>query len=167
MIWTYLFLWVSCQIQSIASVDRPAWVQNALQSLSLRASFWEGASAGLEGVSFNWSLFPLPFFATFVHARPPRVVITRCVIGVHPIVLSSATPMIACAPKIIFAVHLNFALFLCQSPSCNSVRILFEQRGPPPSPPLFESGALSFLACITRATTCLTWFSSLACSSAT
>jgi hypothetical protein len=49
--------------------------------------------------------------------------IASFVIGVHPIVLDTAAPVIVGAPKIVSAVHGNFVFFLSQAPSCNGVRI--------------------------------------------
>ncbi len=51
-----LFPWASCQILSTASAERPAYAQKAFWTLSLRARFWVGASAGLGVPSDVFSL---------------------------------------------------------------------------------------------------------------
>ncbi len=122
MIWTYSFPWASFQIQSTASAERPAWVQNALQSLSLRVSFWEESSAGWFSLTIR--SISILGSATFIHASLPWIVITSFVIGIRSIMLGTTTPMIACAPKIVFAIDADFVLRLSQMPCCDSVRIL-------------------------------------------
>ncbi len=63
--------------------------------------------------------------ATFIDASSPCIVITSFVISIHSIMLDgTTTPMIACAPKIIFTIHADFVLHLSQMPCCDSVLIL-------------------------------------------
>ncbi len=73
----------------------------------------------------------IPYFVASELSRVVHLLfITRLYISycgesndIYSIVLPSATPMIACAPEIVFAMHANFIFFLSQAPSCDSVRI--------------------------------------------
>jgi len=149
---------IASQIWLTASAKRPAWVQNALQSLSLRVSVWEGPFACLES-------FPLPFLEALHSSMQDRHESWshNFVVRVHSIMLDAATVMIASAPTIVSAIQGNFFLLLNQTLSYESAQIsLWMTR----SPSTFISWIIgtSLFAWVTRATT---WCLSLACSSAT
>ncbi len=159
MIQTYLFPGASSQIESIASAERPAWVQNAFQSLSLSASLWIGAVAAQVGLSLDDFPEVRASCTTVIYALAPDIMIIWFMISVHPVMFHTATVVIASAPMIIFTIHSNFVFLFDQAPSCNCVRFYLRTTR---YPSWLDAGVgvISFLACVANEATC---WSNFAC----